>query len=32
MRPLFPEGYLNETQIIAMVLWADPEQDRVSWL
>ena len=27
MRPLFPEGYLNETQIIAMVLSADPEQD-----
>jgi polyribonucleotide nucleotidyltransferase len=27
MRPLFPEGYLNETQIIAMVLSADPELD-----
>src|SRR6202043_978970 len=27
MRPLFPEGFLNETQIIAMVLSADPEQD-----
>ncbi len=27
MRPLFPEGYLNETQIIAMVLSADPETD-----
>ncbi len=27
MRPLFPEGYLNETQIIAMVLSADPEID-----
>src|ERR1700734_1834747 len=27
MRPLFPEGYLNETQIIAMVLSADPEHD-----
>ncbi|MCU1263438.1 MAG: 3 exoribonuclease [Bryobacterales bacterium] len=27
MRPLFPEGYMNETQIIAMVLSADPEQD-----
>ena len=27
VRPLFPEGYLNETQIIAMVLSADPEQD-----
>src|SRR5436309_669341 len=25
MRPLFPEGYLVETQIIAMVLSADPE-------
>src|SRR5579862_9900631 len=30
MRPLFPEGYLNETQIIAMVLSADPEQDPAS--
>jgi len=27
MRPLFPEGYYNETQIIAMVLSADPETD-----
>ncbi|MGH9720281.1 MAG: polyribonucleotide nucleotidyltransferase [Bryobacteraceae bacterium] len=27
IRPLFPEGYSNETQIIAMVLSADPEQD-----
>jgi len=27
VRPLFPEGLLNETQIIAMVLSADPEQD-----
>jgi polyribonucleotide nucleotidyltransferase len=27
LRPLFPEGYLNETQIIAMVLSADPETD-----
>src|SRR5437762_9525692 len=27
IRPLFPEGYLCETQIIAMVLSADPEQD-----
>jgi polyribonucleotide nucleotidyltransferase len=27
IRPLFPEGLLNETQIIAMVLSADPEQD-----
>jgi polyribonucleotide nucleotidyltransferase len=27
IRPLFPEGYLNETQIIAMVLSADPEND-----
>src|SRR5208282_5158818 len=30
VRPLFPEGYLNETQIIAMVLSADPEQDPAS--
>src|SRR5580658_7545665 len=27
LRPLFPEGYLNETQIIAMVISADPEHD-----
>ncbi len=27
VRPLFPEAFLNETQIIAMVLSADPEQD-----
>jgi polyribonucleotide nucleotidyltransferase len=27
LRPLFPAGLLNETQIIAMVLSADPEQD-----
>ncbi len=27
LRPLFPEGYLIETQIIAMVLSADPELD-----
>jgi len=27
VRPLFPEGYSNETQIIAMVLSADPERD-----
>src|SRR5436190_7885360 len=27
VRPLFPEGFLDETQIIAMVLSADPEQD-----
>jgi len=27
VRPLFPEKFLNETQIIAMVLSADPEQD-----
>src|SRR5437667_4737218 len=27
IRPLFPDGYLHETQIIAMVLSADPEQD-----
>src|SRR6202166_2298701 len=30
LRPLFPEGFLNETQIIAMVLSADPEQDPAS--
>src|SRR5436305_12304831 len=27
IRPLFPEGFLNETQIIAMVMSADPEKD-----
>jgi polyribonucleotide nucleotidyltransferase len=27
IRPLFPEGFLNETQIMAMVLSADPEID-----
>ncbi|MDQ2710796.1 MAG: polyribonucleotide nucleotidyltransferase [Acidobacteriota bacterium] len=27
IRPLFPEGYSHETQIIAMVLSADPEHD-----
>src|SRR5919206_78595 len=27
VRPLFPEGFANETQIIAMVLSADPEHD-----
>ncbi len=27
IRPLFPEGYQNETQVIAMVLSADPERD-----
>ena len=27
IRPLFPEGFLNESQVIAMVLSADPEQD-----
>ncbi len=27
MRPLFPEGFMCETQIIAMVLSADPEFD-----
>src|SRR5580698_8639099 len=27
IRPLFPEGFMNETQIIAMVMSADPEQD-----
>ena len=27
IRPLFPEGYSYETQIIAMVLSADPQHD-----
>ena len=27
IRPLFPEGFINETQIIAMVLSADTEID-----
>src|SRR5512138_636622 len=27
IRPLFPEGFTHETQVIAMVLSADPEQD-----
>src|SRR2546425_13003650 len=27
IRPLFPEGYMNESQVIAMVLSADPERD-----
>jgi polyribonucleotide nucleotidyltransferase len=27
IRPLFPEGFSNETQIIAMVLSADPQHD-----
>ena len=27
IRPLFPEGFLNETQIMAMVLSADTEID-----
>src|SRR5579884_159172 len=27
IRPLFPEGFQNETQVIAMVLSADPERD-----
>src|SRR5580700_6922299 len=27
VRPLFPEGFSHETQIIAMVVSADPEQD-----
>src|SRR5438105_8788083 len=27
IRPLFPEGYSHETQIIAMVLSADPQRD-----
>src|SRR6202171_558489 len=30
IRPLFPDGFLYETQIIAMVLSADPEQDPAS--
>ena len=27
IRPLFPEGYQHETQVIAMVLSADPDRD-----
>jgi polyribonucleotide nucleotidyltransferase len=27
IRPLFPEGYTNESQVIAMVLSADPQRD-----
>ena len=27
IRPLFPEGFMNETQVIAMVLSADPDRD-----
>src|SRR5580693_5896903 len=27
IRPLFPDGFSHETQIIAMVISADPEQD-----
>src|ERR1700688_3090492 len=27
IRPLFPEGFTHETQVIAMVLSADPERD-----
>src|ERR1700751_391462 len=27
IRPLFPEGYSHETQVIGMVLSADPERD-----
>src|SRR5215470_3529154 len=27
IRPLFPEGYTHETQVIGMVLSADPERD-----
>ena len=27
IRPLFPDGYRNETQVIALVLSADPEND-----
>jgi polyribonucleotide nucleotidyltransferase len=31
IRPLFPEGFMHETQVIAMVLSADPEQDPNSY-
>src|ERR1700722_3847993 len=31
IRPLFPEGFSCETQIIAMVVSADPEQDPDQW-
>src|SRR5271166_2116775 len=27
VRPLFPEGFTNESQVIAMVLSADPQRD-----
>src|ERR1700685_2861324 len=27
IRPLFPEGFMNESQLIAMVLSADPQRD-----
>jgi polyribonucleotide nucleotidyltransferase len=27
IRPLFPEGFMNETQVIAMVMSADPARD-----
>jgi polyribonucleotide nucleotidyltransferase len=27
IRPLFPEGFMNESQVIAMVMSADPERD-----
>ncbi|HLK18015.1 MAG TPA: polyribonucleotide nucleotidyltransferase [Bryobacteraceae bacterium] len=27
IRPLFPEGYMNESQVIAMVMSADPQRD-----
>jgi polyribonucleotide nucleotidyltransferase len=27
LRPLFPEGYLNDTQIVGYVISADPERD-----
>src|SRR5579864_8960841 len=27
IRPLFPEGYSHETQVIAMVMSADPQRD-----
>src|SRR5688572_7483167 len=31
IRPLFPEGYSCETQVIAMVLSADPRTIRLRW-
>src|SRR5437879_9278341 len=30
IRPLFPDGYMNETQVSAMVLMAHPEQEHNS--